>query len=75
LVRGVTGVMMWKFDTCPRCGGDVFVDRDIDGWYEQCLQCSYRNDLKSTAEYKEQPSSKKEAVITGKKARVLLPFA
>ena len=25
---------------CPNCGGNVFLDRDSDGWYEQCLQCS-----------------------------------
>jgi len=25
---------------CPRCGGNVFVYRDLHGWYEQCLQCS-----------------------------------
>jgi len=25
---------------CPRCGGNVFVYRDLYGWYEQCLQCS-----------------------------------
>jgi len=25
---------------CPRCGGNVFVYKDIHGWYEQCLQCS-----------------------------------
>jgi len=25
---------------CPKCGGNVFVYRDLYGWYEQCLQCS-----------------------------------
>jgi len=25
---------------CPRCGGNVFVYRDLHGWHEQCLQCS-----------------------------------
>ena len=25
---------------CPKCGGNVFVYRDLHGWYEQCLQCS-----------------------------------
>ncbi len=30
---------------CPRCGGNIFVDRDYDGWYLECLQCSYTRDL------------------------------
>ena len=36
----------WKISGCPRCGGSLFVDRDMDGWYEQCINCSYRNGLK-----------------------------
>jgi DNA-directed RNA polymerase subunit M/transcription elongation factor TFIIS len=36
----------WKINGCPRCGGSLFVDRDTDGWYEQCINCSYRNELK-----------------------------
>ncbi|MDP3878938.1 MAG: hypothetical protein Q8Q07_01355 [Dehalococcoidales bacterium] len=43
-------MVMWKLKNCPRCQGDLFVDRDIDGWYAQCLQCSYRRDLKAIAE-------------------------
>ena len=30
---------------CPRCGGNVYLDRDYDGWYERCLQCSYTHYL------------------------------
>ena len=33
--------MMWKFKSCPKCGGDLFIDWDLDGWYVQCLQCGY----------------------------------
>ena len=36
----------WQKNRCPRCGGRMFVDNDIDGWYEQCLNCSFRNELK-----------------------------
>jgi len=43
----------WRLKSCPRCGGDIFIDRDLDNWYEQCLQCSYRVDLKTLAEFKE----------------------
>lgn len=40
----------WKISGCPRCGGSLFVDRDMDGWYEQCINCSYRNELKVLVE-------------------------
>ena len=26
---------------CPKCGGNMYLDKDFYGWYEQCLQCSY----------------------------------
>jgi len=41
---------MWKLKSCPRCKGDVFVDSDEYGWYEQCLQCSYLSYLPSAFE-------------------------
>lgn len=43
----------WKIKSCPRCGGDMFLDRDLDSWYEQCLQCSYRVELKPMGVVKE----------------------
>ncbi len=46
---------MWKLKSCPRCSGDIFIAKDLDGWYEQCLQCSYRHELKDIAEFKKQP--------------------
>jgi hypothetical protein len=32
---------------CDRCGGNVFIDKDADGWFTYCLQCSNRRDLRS----------------------------
>ncbi len=46
-------MVRWRLKSCPRCGGDFFIDRDMDGWYEQCLQCSYRVALKTLSEFKE----------------------
>ena len=40
----------WKLNRCPRCGGSLFIDSDMDGWYEQCLNCSYRSELKNGME-------------------------
>jgi hypothetical protein len=30
-----------KGKRCHRCGGNIYLDSDRFGWYEQCLQCSY----------------------------------
>jgi len=30
---------------CPKCGGNLYLDRDYNGWYEECLQCAYMKDL------------------------------
>jgi hypothetical protein len=43
---------MWKLKTCPRCQGDLFVDKSLDGWYQQCLQCGYRREMRPIAEAK-----------------------
>ena len=29
-----------KFKGCKRCGGDLFLERDSEGVYISCLQCS-----------------------------------
>ena len=41
-------MVWWKLKSCPRCDGDMFIDRDLYGWYEQCIQCGYARDLRST---------------------------
>jgi DNA-directed RNA polymerase subunit M/transcription elongation factor TFIIS len=53
---------MWKLKTCPRCQGDLFVERDMDGWFQQCLQCGYRRELKALVEAKKvQPQPNPES--------------
>ena len=56
---GKGAIEMWRFKSCPKCKGDVFLDKDIDGWYERCLQCGYNQDLKSIVQIKEQLSGRK----------------
>ena len=46
---------MLKLKGCPRCRGDIIVDRDHHGWYEQCLQCGYQHDLKSVVKVERRP--------------------
>jgi DNA-directed RNA polymerase subunit M/transcription elongation factor TFIIS len=35
----------WKLKSCPRCSGDLFIQRETDGWYEECLLCGYQRDI------------------------------
>jgi len=61
---------MWKLKGCNRCGGDVFLDRDEYGcWYEECLQCGHRRELKSIVEPKKQTPVKdnKQPVLAARK--------
>jgi ribosomal protein S27AE len=30
---------------CPKCGGNIYLNTDYYGRYEQCLQCGYTRDL------------------------------
>jgi ribosomal protein S27AE len=56
-------VAHWNLKGCPRCGGDTYIDKDLDGWYESCLMCGYsgnvpnvsRATVKAGADAKEQP--------------------
>jgi hypothetical protein len=36
---------VWKLKSCPRCSGDLFIQRETDGWYEECLLCGYQHDV------------------------------
>jgi DNA-directed RNA polymerase subunit M/transcription elongation factor TFIIS len=54
--------MMWRFKSCPKCEGDLFIDSDMNGWYVQCLQCGYLSDLDSMLKAKKEPV-KKEAKL------------
>jgi len=44
----------WKFKSCPRCDGDMFIARDQYGWYKDCIQCGYRHDLIDIVELEQQ---------------------
>ncbi len=47
---------MWKLKGCPRCGGDLLIEKDLFyGWNETCIQCSFSRDLKELVEFEEVP--------------------
>jgi len=35
---------------CPKCGGNIYLDRDYYGWFEKCLQCSHTSYLETVVE-------------------------
>jgi rRNA maturation protein Nop10 len=37
--------MTWKLKGCSRCGGDLFIDKDSNGWYEECILCGNHREL------------------------------
>jgi hypothetical protein len=36
---------MWRLKSCPKCRGDMFIDKDRNSWYEECLQCGFSRQL------------------------------
>jgi len=42
---------------CPRCKGDMFVDRDQYGSYEQCIQCGHMRALVTVVTAEQHPTS------------------
>ena len=39
--------MTWRIGGCPRCSGDMFLDKDVNNvWVETCLQCGFESILK-----------------------------
>ncbi|HJN87866.1 MAG: hypothetical protein QF714_08730 [Dehalococcoidia bacterium] len=41
--------MFW-FRQCPRCSGDIYVDRDQYGPYITCIQCGFSRDVPNVSE-------------------------
>jgi hypothetical protein len=57
--------MSIKLKGCPKCGGDVRIDHDEYGWFEQCIQCGYTRDLETITAHPEKDKPQK-----GKKWRL-----
>ena len=35
------GLAVFWFKGCPKCAGDIYLDRDMYGSYAACLQCGH----------------------------------
>ncbi len=36
---------MWIYKSCPKCHGDIFIEKEVDTSYVKCLQCGYEKEL------------------------------
>ena len=36
---------MWRLKSCPKCKGDMYIDKDRNSWHEECLQCGFSREL------------------------------
>jgi hypothetical protein len=52
--------MKWRLRSCSRCGGDIFIEKNLYGWYETCLQCGYCCELKGLEEFGQQLVRKRQ---------------
>ncbi len=42
---------MVDFRACPRCKGDLHLNRDVYGRYRECLQCGYMEDIEERSRF------------------------
>ncbi len=55
---------MLQLKACPKCGtGDMTIDRDMYGWFRQCIQCGYLDDLPKAPAQQVTTGATKKAVI------------
>lgn len=54
---------------CPKCRGNLYLDRDYNGWYEQCLQCGFMKDLVVVYENKHRIDEENEKPAPVKRGR------
>ena len=55
---------MLFFKCCPRCKGDIYVNKDAYGLFMECLQCGFAKDLPGVAgRSAQEPAHESETVV------------
>ncbi len=49
------------FKACLKCGGDMYLDRDVYGTFQKCLQCGRIVDLEVSPTFARKPEGGKLA--------------
>ena len=53
-----------KYKGCPRCQGNLFLERDSEGVYATCLQCGANFFQRITDDIKPAKKASKQTVLT-----------
>ncbi|MFH0941687.1 MAG: hypothetical protein V1823_01505 [Chloroflexota bacterium] len=69
--------MTIRLKGCPKCRGDVRIDRDEYGWFEQCIQCGHTHDPEAIAVHprKEHPQKSENWFQGSLELHPIKPFA
>ncbi len=59
---------MWNSKSCPRCRGDIFLDEDVGGRFEKCLQCGYEREIPKSSPVRKDLSEKPKKTLILKPA-------
>jgi hypothetical protein len=54
---------VWKYKACPRCHGDVFFEKEREGWHASCLQCGFNRFLSNKNKTQPQSAEKEQKVL------------
>jgi hypothetical protein len=52
-----------RLDSCPKCKGQLLLEKDNYGLYQQCLQCGYLHDLQAFPVIDEQRIEEEKEVV------------
>ena len=68
-------MVMNKLNRCPRCGGNMFLERDLDSLYAECLQCSCRCEITRPADSMSSGIDVERVPVLEEEIKVLSPLA
>jgi len=55
--------MTRKQNICPRCGGNLFLERDEYDQYLYCLQCGFRTELEVISKARNESDEGKREIL------------
>jgi hypothetical protein len=63
---------MLSWQSCPKCKGKIYVDRDLYGWFVECLMCGFSHDLEELG-ISQEKSIQVELKLSQNEIRGLVP--
>ncbi|UCC17758.1 MAG: hypothetical protein JSU58_04180 [Dehalococcoidales bacterium] len=56
---------------CTKCGGNVYFDSDLNGWYEKCFQCGFTNYMEIMVELQQTARKNKFEQVANNKVKTI----